>query len=113
MDSPMKPMPEAKWPEAVEAKIGWHISRLEWVRVTEANETECENIQILPAVLLSEHTHLLSEAVANAKAEAFEEAASLAAAKFMGFHTPYEYTENLENVLKEKATELRENGEKK
>lgn len=74
---------QPNFPQMFDARIGWHTSKQEWVRVSGDNEADCTNIQTLPVITIQEHTAALAEA----RAEAFDEAAKMAL-EVPKFHGP-------------------------
>lgn len=109
----MKPMPEAKWPprgyatrfvNQFDVEVYFHAFGNEAAALSDAGRGGT----VVPFISMQEHTHLLSEAVAKAKAQAFEQAAGI-------IETDIEISATHETVaeLLRKASELRENGEKK
>lgn len=105
--SPMKPMPEAKWPP----RVFYGRNRMDDENfpgnyaVPNREPIEAIRKHFVEYLSLEEHTHLLSEAVREAKAQAFEDAVDMADS----VDTRGELITN----LVEKAAELRENGWKK
>lgn len=111
----MKPMPEAKWPPRVwiekyePIKVGLPVTYQYWP----ALDRQTKYTDGVEYLSVSEHTHLLAEAVREAKAAAYEESANMVNRAL---------THSMEDQaiarLRQKAAELRkgaapENGEKK